>query len=279
MNKQKIIFRVIILPIGAIFYLHVFLTLFYTIWISKPILITFKVCMYSLTACYFFIYLFEFPFIGNKISYLIKIPGMITFLTIFLVVIILEIIILGINLGKFSKYWINCPFTIDDPYEKLHYKRRCELYNINSNSRYRYQYICSYDSYKDFRYEYNYYYINKQVYYVKEDKKIKKNIENDYILCVQFQSVILNNTLVNLFNKEYLNDKKYYCGRTNLPKKNNFVENEDCNNNFKKNIFYLFLIVCILQILYAIIYAAGPSGCLRNMAFMMCDWCATKTSN
>ena len=99
---------------------------------------------------------------------------MIIYLIIFLITIALEIIILGVNLSKFSNYWINCPFTINEPFSNYHYKRRCELYNINDNSRYKYQYICSYNSYQDFRYEYILYYIYNKPYYIKEEKKITK---------------------------------------------------------------------------------------------------------
>jgi len=165
------------------------------------------------------------------------------FLGIFLIMIISEITILGVNLFYFSNYWANCPFSINEPNSNYHYKRRCELYGINTNSRYRYQYICSYNSFKDFSYEYILLYRNYKPYYylVKEYK----------IVCVQFKSTI-NNTIVDLFNKEYLNENKYYCGRIEIPTKNIFVEDRNCNNNLKKKIFYLFYIISILQILYAI---------------------------
>ena len=35
--------------------------------------------------------------------------------------------------------------------ESKYGKRRCELYNINLNSRYKYQYICSYNASEDFQ--------------------------------------------------------------------------------------------------------------------------------
>ena len=256
MNKQKILFKLIILSIGLIFYSHLILTLFYTIWISKPIIISYYVCFYSLTICYFIIILLEIPYLGDKIYHLIQVPGIITYLVFFLIMILFEIIVLGVNLAKFSNYWINCPYTINEPYENLHQKRRCELYNLNNNSRYKYQYICSYDTYKDFKYEYKIYYINRNYYYIKEEKKINEKIEDNYIRCVPFKSIILNNTIIDLFNKEYLNDNKYYCGRTNQPKKNNFVQDKECNNKLKKNIFYLFYIMCFLQIIYVVSYCS-----------------------
>ena len=112
-----------------------------------------------------------------------------------------------------------------------------------------------YNSYQDFRYEYIVYYINYEPYFIKQEKKIRKNIEKYHILCVQIKSVILNNTIVDLFNKEYLNENKYYCGRTDLPIKNIFVEDRNCNNNLKK-IFFIYFILFVfykLSMLYIII--------------------------
>ena len=246
MNKHKILFKILILSLGLIFYSHLILTLYYTIWISKTIITAYKACLYSLSACYFFVILLEFPYIGNKITYSINEPGMSVYSSFFLIMIISEIIILGENLYNFSNYWINCPFTINESFSNYHYKRRCELYGINYNSRYKYQYICSYNSFKDFKHVYLLYYINNKPYFIIE--------ENVQILCVQFKSVISNNSIVDLFNKEYLNENKYYCGRIDLPAKNIFVEERNCNSKFKKNIFYLFYIICILQIVYAIFH-------------------------
>ena len=243
MKNRKIFLQIIIISLGLIFYSHLFLVLYYTIWISKSIVIAYKICLYSLTFCYFFIIILEIPCIGNKMIDSINETGMSVFSGIYLIMIISEIIILGVNLYNFSNYWANCPFTINEPNSNYHYKRRCELYGINTNSRYRYQYICSYNSFKDFSYVYVLLYRNYKPYYylVKEYK----------IVCVQFKSAI-NNTIVDLFNKEYLNENKYYCGRIEIPTKNIFVEDRDCNNNLKKKIFYLFYIISILQILYAI---------------------------
>ena len=243
MKNRKIFLQIIIISLGLIFYSHLFLVLYYTIWISKSIVIAYKICLYSLTFCYFFIIILEIPCIGNKMIDSINETGMSIFSGIYLIMIISEITILGVNLYNFSNYWANCPFTINEPNSNYHYKRRCELYGINTNSRYRYQYICSYNSFKDFSYVYVLLYRNYKPYYylVKEYK----------IVCVQFKSAI-NNTIVDLFNKEYLNENKYYCGRIEIPTKNIFVEDRNCNNNLKKKIFYLFFFISILQILYAI---------------------------
>ena len=63
-----------------------------------------------------------------------------------------KLLIMGQNAG--SNYLQECPFLFKSdliPHKILDYeKRRCELYNIYNNSRYKYQYICSYDVAKDF---------------------------------------------------------------------------------------------------------------------------------
>ena len=64
---------------------------------------------------------------------------------------VIYLIILSINLGKFIKYWKYCSYLIADFDYNLHFERRCELYNINNNCRYLYQYICLYDSSQDFK--------------------------------------------------------------------------------------------------------------------------------
>ena len=58
---------------------------------------------------------------------------------------IFDFLVFTINIANYSKYWRNCPFTLSSLDIKDHYSRRCELYNTNNNSRYMYQYICSYD--------------------------------------------------------------------------------------------------------------------------------------
>ena len=44
---------------------------------------------------------------------------------------------------------LNCPFSLDQIDLKLHLKKRCDLYNINNESSYPIQYICSYNAEKN----------------------------------------------------------------------------------------------------------------------------------
>ena len=66
---------------------------------------------------------------------------------IFILVYLAEFIILSINISKFKEYRKECPFNIKF---NTVYEKKCELFNINTNSRYKYQYICSYDASNDF---------------------------------------------------------------------------------------------------------------------------------
>ena len=61
---------------------------------------------------------------------------------------------LSFNFGPYIYYgYINykmlCPFTLDKLDYKLHFKRRCQLYNIDQENYYPFQYICSYNSEKN----------------------------------------------------------------------------------------------------------------------------------
>ena len=137
-------------------------------------------------------------------------------------------------IGYNIKFWIDCPFTITSDYN-LHYKRRCELYDINYNSRYLNQYICSYDPYEDFEYEYK----SNGKHTYKVPKKLKKKIKPDYVRCVKVKNLISENRIISIFNNEYKNIDKYYCSRTNRPKKNSLINDKDCNNKVKHVFIYI----------------------------------------
>ena len=91
------------------------------------------------------------------------------------------------NVG--SNYLQECPFTFKselNPNKILDYeKRRCELYNIYNNSRYKYQYICSYDAAKDFK-----------------SNKTKDGL--DKMICIQkINEAKNNNNIINKFIEIY----------------------------------------------------------------------------
>ena len=124
---------------------------------------------------------------------------------------IIEIIVIFHNSNKYKDFWKNCPFLMENTnYHNFNSGRICQIYNINKNSRYIYQYICTYDSSKEFQ------------------NKITYKINTDNVVCVAVKSLIRNN-IVYMFHylyKKYLN--KFYCSRATLPKKYEIIKNKDC---------------------------------------------------
>ena len=131
----------------------------------------------------------------------------------------------------------NCPYYLDKLDYDLNYDRRCELYDINYNSRYSYQYICSYDSSKDFAE------INKE--------KLKQEIKPDKVICFKYNE-LYDNIIINKFKDVYNKKDKYYCSRTNMPQENDysFVKAKDC----QRTKYFLFLIITFAYI-YPMIYS------------------------
>lgn len=171
----------------------------------------------------------------------------ICFLLIILgVIYFFEIIIIDLMKNFFLNYRKNCPFTITDDIN-FHYKRRCELYNINNNSRYLYQYICSYDPSKEFKKEYK----NPEniISAYEEPIKLKEKIMPYHVRCIKVNKLIHNNTIIDAFNNEYQNIDKFYCCRTNKPEKNLLIKDNDCNNKVK----YVFMYILYIFIFYKII--------------------------
>ena len=112
----------------------------------------------------------------------------------------------------------------------LKLKRRCELYNYNNNSRYSFQYICSYDPSKNLKYNFT--------------RKIYPN----QAICIEAKKINDYNTILKLFNEEYKDKKKYYCSRTNIPNMTdyNYINSKYCNNKSKYAgtiIFYIFSLI------------------------------------
>ena len=113
------------------------------------------------------------------------------------------------------------------------------MYNINNNSRYSYQYICSYNSSKEFIFAET---------TRKTQKRLTKEILDDYVQCVQVEKIIDNN-LINLFSEKYKD--KYYCSRTNMPKDYPLVKQIYCNNKIRKILIkYVFYPINYCQIIY-----------------------------
>ena len=226
MTEKKTI--IITLIINFSFLAIKIISLIFSVWTNKSILI----CIYICFAIYcIYIILGILPYLLFKFSCK-KIKSLLSFNEcswfIFYIFCMIEFITLSVNIAKYRKYLVQCPFTLNKLNYDKHLKRRCELYNINNYSRYSYQYICSYESSKEFKYN------------LKEDRK------NDVLVCIPFKTLIYGNDIVSLFNNEYQNTKKYYCGRTKMPSDNyTFIDPENCNDKPKYAgtvILYIFSI-------------------------------------
>jgi len=245
-------FRIIVLFLGFICFLNSILTLIYNTWTTKTLKILYNIFFWFLFLCYIYILFLELVY--NKFYFreirrmIYKETNIIIFLLIFFVLSLCGSFILETNDEKYRKYLKNCPYTISDLELNLHLERRCDLYNINSNSRYSYQYICSYNSAKEFKYKEN------QIDNRKVLKKLEKRISSDYVICLKAESLIKNNSIVNLFSKEYVNSDKYYCSRTNKPNDFIYIDHKDCNNKIKKTYIYIFNFIYFLQVFYIQIY-------------------------
>ena len=128
------------------------------------------------------------------------------------------------NYQGFSTFINNCPFTLtSDLYSNnsSHFeKKRCELYNIYNNSRYKYQYICSYNPYEDLK-----------------NEKTKDGLQK--MQCLQKINNQDNFKLIDEFTKIYQKmniSQLFYCNRIDIPIKNEFIPEKYCNNGENLNL-------------------------------------------
>ena len=181
--------------------------------------------IYFVLLCIMYL-IFSLPLFGCK-SYSEK--NYYCFLLTLFLVYALGLIILSINIDYYRTYLKQCPYLLNRLYYNMNLERRCEIFKISRNSRYAFQYICSYDSSKEFKY--------------KLEKKIKENT----VICVPFKNSIPNNHIISLYIKEYINYDNYYCFRTNRPKNYAYVEPKNCNNKSKFNATIAFYVLFLIQ--------------------------------
>ena len=240
MNNEKLLIIILIMNI-YIFCSDIF-TIFATVWVSTKIKI-----LFFLYFCFSCIHFFCFSyivinFVLRKENCLLKkiiskIPLLMLLSKVFF---IYEILILYMNSLQFSEYFINCPYLYKDLNNNSFLERRCELYGISNNSRYKYHYLCSYDSSKDFII------------------KLRAKINPNSIICVN----IINNDILDNFNQENINYYKYYCHRTNQPSAYSF----DKNNKYCKKKVNTFQWISIFLVYIRIIYFFIIIRILKKMA-------------
>ena len=220
-------------------------TIITIVWTKTAIKVLFYI--YFSFSCIIFIYytlMFIYVLFFKRNSFFEKLFNFLPLLlTIPMIFWILEIVLILVNSNRYLEYRRDCPYLLRDVNYNIHYKRRCELYSINLNSRYTYQYICSYDSSKDFN-----------------NKLKSKEIQPNKVICVKMQNVINNNYYIHFFVNEYKYETKYYCSRTNLPKKYSFATHKDCEN--KK---YIYIIISYFLIYLKIVYFCQVPSIIKKL--------------
>lgn len=239
--------ELIIMIIQMIFFLFNLFSIKFTILTTKALEVLFFICISFIILCYMFII---FLFFSDKIKCLKKIREklkrkVILMIIVFIFFEIFEFIVFTINLAKYSNYWRNCPFTLSSLEYKEHYSRRCELYNTNNNSRYMYQYICSYNPTQEF--------INAKKNKKNSQNKLSEEIKSETIICIPLKNIIPDNEVVILFNNEYSKNKNFYCSRTDRPNNFTFAKPKDCNK-ITYAFMLIFYLISLFQIYVIIIY-------------------------
>ena len=225
MKITKIVFKISVI----IFIFCNAFFLIYNIWVSKflKILFIISLIILLLSSIYSFIYIYisldlNIYFINN-----LKLYKLTYRLFIFTEVILITIssgskIIMNYNKDYLDTFLNNCPFTLKKN-ESNFVGHTCELYNIYNNSRYKYQYICSYNASKDFKSE-------------------KTKDGHEKIQCVVKKHNISSSDIITNFINKYENNSMnvsefFYCSRIDMPIKNENY-NEYCNKEF--NLFISF---------------------------------------
>ena len=241
--------------LGIIFFIFNILTPFFIIWTHVSLQVLFYITFFPLCSIYIFILLIEISIYGKYLKSLkYKFAKRICLFTlIFFFLSFIFGIILFINLVRFEKFIKNCPFYLDKLDYALNFDRRCELYNTNYNSRYSYQYICSYDSSKEF---------------INNKNKLIQEVKPDSVICTKFNELI-DNTIINNFKDVYSKEDMYYCSRTNMPQENDFsfAKAKDCRKTKYKlmlSLTFFDFFQYIYPMFYIIIFSINRRNAFRR---------------
>ena len=158
-----------------------------------------------------------------------------------------EPIVFLLNLSSYDKYKKICAFTLGNMDIKLHLKKRCDFYNTNTNSRYSYQYICSYnptDELKNFKLS---------------EKEFDTSNKLDIIRCLPVKNLFNNSIIISEFDQEYKDIDKYYCNIVYKPETNKFIDNAECNKNR-----YTLYKLCLSFLFFQLFFITISITCLKN---------------
>ena len=163
---------------------------------DKYLIITFSIIVFHFFPCIFL----ESEFESNFLRILqLQLEKVISYISL----IALVSGAINVNFGhsiyvEYLMYKVSCPFFLDNIDYKLHFNRKCSLYNINKENYHPFQYICSYNP--------------------EENQILSKFVSEIYnfkdylnMNCSKVISLINNNKVVDDFVKEYYKEDNYYC--------------------------------------------------------------------
>ena len=210
-----------------ILYIHILISFY--IFIPKiSYIILYLVNIFILIVYFSFCIFLESIFNGNYLKLLqIRLEKKMFFISLIAQASVVLNHFSGINFVKYYLvYMNNCPFNYSELDYKLHLKRRCELYNINSEKNI-YQYICSF---------------NAEIDLINLDEKQYVSISNTDIKCSLVKSLINNNEVIDSFVDEYNNENIYYCDLKKQPVKYPYsINHKFCQPTF----FFPKIFVCL----------------------------------
>ena len=235
---------------GAFLFFISLMMWFKFIWAKKELEILMIICCSYLAFYLLFLFLFLLLLPASKKC--IELTNKLNkkFLIIVLLttaIFLMKVLITQINYNKIEYFYKNCPFFLNAPIEFL-YEKRCIFYNTNENSRFSYQYICSYDASKDFTNE-------------KCGGNICSEIKKENVVCTNAINPIEKNDIARNFFLTYNEYEKFYCSRTDIPEDPKYIKQEECNNvkNKLKNqnflnlcsdfifCFHLIILICLIK--------------------------------
>ena len=239
---------------------HIYLflwTIIINVWTSKLLKLLFYISFIftSFLIIYSFLYTLISLDLKSKFLFKIKFARYLYLKSNIIIRIIPNLsltFILYFNLWNYRTFQRNCPFTLSSDFainDEHYYNKRCELYNqYNNNSRYKYQYICSYNPYDDF-------------------KNIKSKDGLNKILCTPKITNITNNDIINKFEEKYndTNNQLYYCNSADKIIKDEYIKDDYCNmkKDIPDNICFIYNIFQTLTFFVYKFYIDLDSDILR----------------
>ena len=238
-----------LIVIGIIISMNILL-LIISLWTTKALEISAYIYFFFLLIFFIIIII---PLLGNEWLFKKYKEIVCKMIVLELIIYIFGLFIFSINIDYYRKYIKQCPFLLNRLYYSMHLERKCELFNIYRNNRYAFQYICSYNSSKEFKY------------------RLGQEIKENTVICLPFKKSIDNNQIISLFINEYNNNNNYYCFRTNRPKNYTYINPLYCNNKSKYKgtiVFYLFFLIQFISFLPTSIVIGKTFNELENIFFM-----------